>query len=116
MSALLSNGTATITKSVLAQLRSKHPQRTNPITRPRPPTRNTQCKTRMKTTTTRICPSHPPDPSDSDCSPILTRISGAHETNPYNDHRGSRESINMDIDLGNPTTDPGLIAKIEMGE
>ena len=37
MSALLSNGTATITESVLSQLRTKHPRRTRPITRPRPP-------------------------------------------------------------------------------
>ena len=37
MSALLSNGTATITDSVLDQLRKKHPPRTKPITRPRPP-------------------------------------------------------------------------------
>ena len=37
MSALLSNGTATITESVLDQLRKKHPPRIKPITRPRPP-------------------------------------------------------------------------------
>ena len=39
VSALRSNGTATITENVLKQLKRKHPRRTRPINRPRPPIR-----------------------------------------------------------------------------
>ena len=105
MSALLSNGTAPITEDVLAQLKSKHPRRTNPVTQPCPPTSQHDLRAYHDDWDTLL----PLPPSDSGTCPGSPRNQCTHPNNHTDwlherDHR-MRKSVEMDIDThgGLPT-------------
>ena len=100
ISALLSNGTAPITEDVLAQLKSKHPRRTNPVTRPCLPTSQHDPQAdRDDDDWDTLLPS---PPSDSESCPGSPRTQCTHPNNHTNwlherDHR-TRKGVEMDID------------------
>ena len=105
MSALLSNCTAPITEDVLAQLKSKHPRRTNPVTQPCPPTSQHDLRAYHDDWDTLL----PLPPSDSGTCPGSPRNQCTHPNNHTDwlherDHR-TRKSVEMDIDThgGLPT-------------
>ena len=89
MSALLSNGTATITDSVLDQLRKKHPPRTKPITRPRPPYAESENRDHNDDSDDEWDMQLPPAPSENSFCPSPTQVTGASHPNSSS-HPNSR--------------------------
>ena len=113
MSALLSNGTATITDTVVDQLRRKHPPRTKPSTRSRPPYAESEDWDRNDDDEWDML--LPPPPADSNCRPSPTQATGANHPKSRNDDQGRSQSTNMDIDPVNSTTDPGRTKTTDRG-
>ena len=113
ISALRSNGTATITESVLDQLRTKHPKRTRPINRPRPPFVESEDRDHNDLDEWDMLLPPPPDDHDYDHDP--PHASGADTPNLRNNHQGETLGTNMDIELENGTTDPGLNTHADRG-
>ena len=113
VSALRSNGTAKITESVLEQLKRKHPRRTRPITRPRPPCVEAEDANPNDVDDWDMLLPFPPEEDDYGHNP--SHASGANPHRPSNDHQGVSPSTIMDIEPGICITDPGRSAHTERG-
>ena len=115
ISALRSNGTATITDSVLDQLRKKHPKRARPISRPRPPYVISQNWDHNDLPEWDML--LPPPPDDHDHDHELPLASDTDTPNLRNNRKGESLGtiMDMDIELENGTTDPGLSTHADRG-
>ena len=113
VSALRSNGTAIITENVLDQLKRKHPRRTRPINRPRPPFVESEDRNHNEDDDWDML--LPPPPEDNKFVHNPSHASGANPSPPPNDHQSVTLGTNMDIEFGDRNTDPGLTAHTDRG-
>ena len=112
MSALLSNGTATISETVLSQLRSKHPRRTRPITRPRPPhvEFNDLGHQNDDDDEWDMLLPIPTDDRDHCHGHRQTHVPDTDHRDLRNDDQRKSQNSKMDFELDQRTTDPGRTA------
>ena len=113
VSALRSNGTATITENVLNQPERKHPRRTRARNRPRPPYVESEDRNHNEVDDWDMLLPRPPEDYDYGHNP--PHASGANPRYPRNDHQNVGLGATMDIELGDCNTDPGPTAHTDRG-